>query len=71
MGTFTAFVKPVAKYGQSLSIFRYHFHGLIQTVFRIGLPILGTLIWACPNSILNKTLTTSKYQLQFFIISVT
>ena len=28
--------------------------GLIQTVFDIGIPILGTLIWACPNLIFKQ-----------------
>ena len=32
--------------------------GLMQAVFDIGIPILGTIIWACPNLILSKTETT-------------
>ena len=28
--------------------------GLIQAVFNTGIPILGTLIWVCPNLILVK-----------------
>ena len=43
----------------------------MQAVFDIGLPILGTLIWACPNSIMNKIITTSKPNSSFSIISVT
>ena len=34
--------------------------GLIQAVFDIGIPILGRLIWACPNLILSKTEATIK-----------
>ena len=45
--------------------------GLIQAIFGIGLPILGTLIWACPNSILNKIITTSKRNSSFLITSAT
>ena len=28
--------------------------GLIQTVFNIGIPILGALIWVCPNLIFTQ-----------------
>ena len=45
--------------------------GLIQAVFGISLPVLGTLIWAYPNSILNKIITTSKCNSSFLITSVT
>ena len=34
--------------------------GLIQAAFNIGIPILGTLIWTCPNFTLSKTETTIK-----------
>ena len=37
-----------------------YFHGLIQAVFDISIPILGTLIWACPNSMIGKVKTTKK-----------
>ena len=40
--------------------------GLIQAVFDIGIPILGTLIWVCPNLILSKTETTIKHNSSFF-----
>ena len=40
-------------------------------VFDIGIPILGVLIWACPNLILNKTETTIKRNFSFFIKSPT
>ena len=42
---------------------------LIQAVFDIGLPILGTLIWACPNLIFSKTETTVKHNSIFLIKS--
>ena len=45
--------------------------GLIQAVFDIGVPILRTLIFVCPNSILNEIITTSKHNSSFLIISVT
>ena len=32
---------------------------LIQVVFDISIPILGTLIWSCPNSIIGKAKTTN------------
>ena len=35
--------------------------GLIQAIFDIGIPILGTLIWACPKLILSKTQTAIKH----------
>ena len=38
---------------------------LIQAIFDIGIPILGTLIWTCRNLILRKTETTIT-QFQFF-----
>ena len=43
--------------------------GLIQAVFNIGIPILGKLIWACPNLILSKTKTTIKRNSSFLIKS--
>ena len=43
---------------------------LRQAVFDIGVPIMGTLIWEYPNSILNKIITTSKCN-SSFLISVT
>ena len=46
--------------------------GLIQDVFDIGIPILGTLIWACttliwmyPKSITGKVKTTKKCNIRF------
>ena len=38
---------------------------LIQVVFDIGIPILGTLIWACPNLISSKNETTIKSNSSF------
>ena len=32
---------------------------LIQAIFDIGIPILGTLIWACPNLMIHKAKTTN------------
>ena len=43
--------------------------GLIQRSFNIGIPILGTLIWACPIFILSKTETTIKSNPSFLIIT--
>ena len=43
-----------------------HCQGLIQAVFSTDLPILGTLIWARSNSVLNKIITTSKWNSSFF-----
>ena len=48
-----------------------HNQGLIQTVFDISIPILGTLIWACPNLILRKIETTVEHNSSFFIKTVT
>ena len=45
--------------------------GLMQTVFNIGITILGTLIRACLNLILRKTETTIKRVSSFLIKSVT
>ena len=45
--------------------------GLIQAVFDIGIPILGTLIWACPNLMLSKTEATVKHNFSFLIKSAT
>ena len=44
---------------------------LIQAVFDIGIPILGTLIWACPNLILSKTEIIIKHNSSFLIKSAT
>ena len=41
----------------------------MQAVFDIGIPILGTLIWACPNLIFSKTEITVKHNSCFFIKS--
>ena len=41
----------------------------MQAVFSIGLRILSTVIWACPDSILSKVITTSKL-ISSFLISV-
>ena len=40
-------------------------HWLIQAVFDIGIPILGTLIWVCSNSIIGKVKITKKYNKPF------
>ena len=45
--------------------------GLIQAIFDIVIPILGTLIWVCRNLILRKTETTIKCNSSFLIKSVT
>ena len=45
--------------------------GLIQAVFDIGIPILGTLIWACLNLILRKIETNIKCISSFLIKSIT
>ena len=34
--------------------------GLIQVVFNIGIPILGILIWVCPNLIIGKVKITKQ-----------
>ena len=44
---------------------------LIQAIFNIGIPILGTQIWACPNLILSKTETNIKRNSIFLIKSAT
>ena len=41
--------------------------GLIQAAFDFGIPILGTLIWACPNLILSKAETTIKCNSSFLV----
>ena len=43
-----------------------YMQGLIQAVFDIGIPILGTLIWVCQNTILSKTEITIKHNSSFF-----
>ena len=45
--------------------------GLTQDVFNISIPVLGTLIWVCPNLILGKTETTIKFNSSFLIKSET
>ena len=45
--------------------------GIDKAVFDIGIPILGTLIWVCPNLILSKTKTTVKQSSSFLIKSAT
>ena len=40
--------------------------GLMQAVFDSGIPILGTLIWACPNLILSKTKKLQLYAVPVF-----
>ena len=40
--------------------------GLIQAAFDSGIPILGTLIWACPNLILSKTKKLQLYAVPVF-----
>ena len=42
---------------------------LAQAVFDMSVPILGTLIRACPNLILSKTETTVKHNSSFLIKS--
>ena len=42
---------------------------MIQTAFDISKPILGTLIWACPNLISSKTETITKPNSSFLIKS--
>ena len=57
---------------KQLTITAYaRFQGLIQTVFNITIPILGTYIWVWPNLILIKINVTSKHNLSFLIKSVT
>ena len=41
----------------------------MQVVLDIGIPILGTLIWVCPNLIFSKTETTVKHNSCFLIKS--
>ena len=55
----------------SFRIMDTHIQGLIQAVFDIGIPILGTPIWACPHLILSKTKTIVKHNSRFFIRSAT
>ena len=43
--------------------------GLIQAVFDIGIPILGTPIWTYPNLIFSKTETAVKHNSSFLIKS--
>ena len=45
--------------------------GLMQAVFDIGIPILGTIIRACPNLFLSKTETTINRSSSFLIKSAT
>ena len=45
--------------------------GLIQAVFDISIPILGTLIWACLNLILRKIGIATKCISSFLIKSIT
>ena len=40
-----------------------------QAVFDIGIPILGTLIWSCPNLIFSKTEATVPHNSSFLIKS--
>ena len=51
------FAKPFLFLSGKVEIYS---QGLIQAAFNIGIPILGTLIWTCPNFILSKTETTIK-----------
>ena len=39
----------------------------MQVVLDIGIPILGTLIWVCPNLIFSETETTVKHNSCFLI----
>ena len=57
---------------KQLTIIAYpRFQGLIQPVFDISIPILGTSIWVWPNLILIKINVTSKHNPSFLIKSVT
>ena len=42
---------------------------LIKGISNIGIPILGTLIWACPNLIIGKIITT-KNAIHILIVNV-
>ena len=64
----------------SFTVFHYHTilaenfgrpQGLTQAVFDIGIPILVTRIWVCPNLILSKTETVIKRNSNFLIKSAT
>ena len=44
--------------------------GLFQTVFNINIPLLSTVIKACPNSIFSKIKTTNKRNSRLLIMSV-
>ena len=60
------------QYVASLSLFyRYYIQWLIQAVLDMGIPILGTLTWACPNLILSRTETNTKCNSRFLIESAT
>ena len=43
-----------------LSLMMVNSQGLIQVVFNIGIPILGILIWVCPNLIIGKVKITKQ-----------
>ena len=45
------------------------YRGLIQAAFDIDIPILGTLIWVCPDLIFSETETTVIYNPSFLIKS--
>ena len=60
------------QYVASLSLFyRYYIQWLIQAVLDMGILILGTLTWACPNLILSRTETNIKRNSRFLIESAT
>ena len=40
----------------------------MQTIFDINTPILGTLTWACTNSIIGKVKTTKKSNTRFNLL---
>ena len=42
--------------------------GLVQAIFNIGIPILGTLIWACSNLIKGKVKTIKKCNTHFNLL---
>ena len=56
---------------ENIQITHYRKQGLIKVVFNIGIPILGTLTWTCPNLTLSKSENTIKRNSVFSIKSAT
>ena len=55
---------------QQMNVFlHWRGQGLIQSVFDRGIPISGSLTWACPNIILSKTETIIKSNSSFYQIN--